>query len=106
MVNMLRRITVNEQGLLFGCRLSTRDRMVTIGIGSLSIINIMVFVAATVDTFPTIMGQEPIQERFNWIGEYVMGCINAQKQRIVAAFQYRHQMQDHPYWRLRIAIDI
>ena len=80
--------------------------MIIIGIGSFSIINTTVFLAATVDIFPAIMGQEPIQERFNWIGECVMGCINAQNQRIVAAFQYRHQMQGRSYWRLRVATDI
>ena len=35
-----------------------------------------------------------------------MGCTNAQKQRIVAAFQYRHQMPGHSYWRLRVATNI
>ena len=35
-----------------------------------------------------------------------MGCINTQKQRIAAASQYRHQMQDRSYWRLRVASEI
>ena len=35
-----------------------------------------------------------------------MGRINTKKQRIVAAFQYRHQMQGRSYWRLRVATDI
>ena len=35
-----------------------------------------------------------------------MGSIKAQKQRIAAPFQYRHQMQGRSYWRLRVASDI
>ena len=59
MVNMRRGVTVDEQGLLLGRWVSTHNRMITIGIGSFSIINTTVFVAATVDIFPAIMGQEP-----------------------------------------------
>ena len=65
-----------------------------------------VFVTATVETVPAIMGQEPTQERNHWTGECVMDCIYAQKRCIITAFQYRHQMQDHFYWRLRVATDI
>ena len=34
-----------------------------------------------------------------------MGCTNAQKQRIVAPYQYRHQIQGRSYWRLCVATD-
>ena len=54
MFNMRRGVTVDEQGLLLGPRVSTHDRMITIGIGSFSIINTTVFVAATVDIFPLL----------------------------------------------------
>ena len=39
MVNMRRGVTVDEQGLLLGRQVSTHDRMISIGIGSFSIIN-------------------------------------------------------------------
>ena len=83
MVNMRREVTVVEQGLLLGRRVSTHDRMITIGIGSFSIINTTVFLAATVDIFPLLWAMSPSKndligsESVSWAAQMLKNSVSS-----------------------------